>query len=203
MTFLSRIREKDGRWLWKFALRSIAIIFSIVTISLAGSAYRRLKYGENGYGFAFMRLAWLFIPVVASLLRGLACCETILTKNIIQLSFSLFWNFTSLAVTIVRGNWIHPGVDVGCDLVLFILLGSTSGISLGRIIDKYSQWYWTGGYYPPSYTVFPNGTIYYSKVPPNSCEPFSSCAAEAAAKDKWHRASIEAIVACAFALILM
>ena len=105
-----RVKEAESLWLAKFILRCICIIFAIVAIILDGVAvgkqrnYLQNLSHENGryinnyyYGLSW-GLGLVLIPLCASLL----------------------WNLANIVTRLTRTRPVHPGANVGCDLVIWL-----------------------------------------------------------------------------------
>ena len=155
------IRDHDPTFLWKILVRILAILFAVVAIGTIAWAITAIPYnsqpisdiqeeeyyaspGSFYYGYT-MLLPWILIA----------------------LSLSVIWNIVNIIVLLVRNRWIHPGANVGCDLVLWLGLGVTAGIaSVGAVSYLYYDDYY-GAYDTGSIDtgfgggIFPNGTAFY------------------------------------------
>ncbi|KAL6719862.1 hypothetical protein ACLMJK_001783 [Lecanora helva] len=104
------LHANDPTYLWKAILRTLTILFAVVGIATVAWAlnnqapyYTAVGYddGDGDYYdtyYTFTSLPWLFITF----------------------SLSIIWNLTNLAVLFSRNKAIHPGANVGCDLVLWL-----------------------------------------------------------------------------------
>ena len=185
------LHADDPTYLWKAILRAIAILFAIVgvgTIAWAlinhvargiitpsdstGDDYGGYDdYYDGGYDSYytnFATLPWTFIT----------------------LGLSILWNIANLAVLFFRNKPIHPGANVGCDLVLWLGLcatGSTAVIGALNYFDYYPGSYDDGDNPYDSYGTFsnssgtwydlPNGSLV-NKTVASGCGGFSTCAEE-------------------------
>ena len=120
------LHANDPTYLWNAIFRFLAILLSIIGIAATAWAlthqihpssdndnnnnnisntsyyddYDYYSDGDDYYGDNFYELPWTFI----------------------SLGFSTIWNITNLAVLFSRNKAIHPGANVGCDLVIWLAL---------------------------------------------------------------------------------
>lgn len=200
------IHAHDPTYIWKLFLRVLAILFAAVAIGTIAWAITAIPYngdpasdvldeayyiGPNYFYYGYtMLLPWVLIA----------------------LGLSVIWNIVNTVVLLARNRWIHPGANVGCDLVLWLGLGVTAGIaSVGAV----SYLLYEGDYYD-SYDAgsvdagfgggtFPNGTSYYNTA--NGTEVAYcgdvSCEAQSSFNALVRHAGIVVTVGCAFAWIVM
>ncbi|KAI9756774.1 MAG: hypothetical protein M1835_000707 [Candelina submexicana] len=88
----AKTREADKRWIWKLCFRAAATVFSIVGIGCTAWAVSENAHLADTTQQAF----WLV------------------------LGFSIIWNIINFIVLLARNKPIHPGANVGCDLILWI-----------------------------------------------------------------------------------
>ncbi|KAL9588153.1 MAG: hypothetical protein Q9203_003041, partial [Teloschistes exilis] len=103
-----QLYQKDRKWIWKFALRIIAIVFAWVAEGCVVSMTQRLRIsmfsGRNGYDQANMFIS-------PSLLMTLA--------------LSVLWNASNIFTTLYSFHRIPFGANLACDILLaFSLLAS-------------------------------------------------------------------------------
>lgn len=121
----------DPNFLWKYILRSLAIILALISAGLIGWSlthpviFPSTTYAYNDYYYYYywpydndiIFLPWEFIP----------------------LGLSILWNTANILVLLLRNRPIHPGANVACDLLLwlgFIVTGTF--VTLGA--DTYFGW---------------------------------------------------------------
>ena len=102
------IYADDPTYFWKLVLRILCILLSVASIGCIGWALDHhvyssdYYYGDYGYyGSDFFFLPWLLIP----------------------LGLSVVWNIANIATLLARNRPIHPGANVGCDLILWLMFG--------------------------------------------------------------------------------
>ncbi|MCJ1387276.1 hypothetical protein MMC18_000116 [Xylographa bjoerkii] len=200
-TFRAALRDGERYWAWKLALRVIAIVFALVSVGCLAWASSPVNefFSEN-----FYLIPWEFIPLGASII----------------------WNFANVVVLFVRKRPMHPGANVGMDLVLWLGLIVTS---LFAIIAAIQEVQWTAdnydsvevnslnyiqlpngtyGYVDGHYTEAPNGTEYFvtgNSSDPVACGGYDSCAQQFQIMNEHHTLGIvEAVgVAFSFAVLLL
>ena len=194
------IYAHDPTYIWKFLLRVLAILFAAVAIGTIAWA-TTFQYNDNSdndneddtdtyfYGGFTILLPWV----------------------IIALGLSVIWNIVNIVILLARNRWIHPGANVGCDLVLWLGLGVTGGMAITAAVSLWYGFDYDGGYDDTSVDLgygsgtFPNGTSYYNTA--NGTEVAYcgdvSCGAQNTYNDMLRHVGIVVIVGCAFAYIVM
>jgi len=59
----------------------------------------------------------------------------------LQLGFSLIWNIANIAVLLARKRAIHPGANVGCDLIVWCTFFPMVLFVIFAAIDTASEYY--------------------------------------------------------------
>ena len=194
------IHANDPTYIWKLLLRVLAILFAAVaigtiawaiTVNYNGNSDNDIEDDANTYfygGFTIL-LPWV----------------------IIALGLSVIWNIVNIVVLFARNRWIHPGANVGCDLVLWLGLSVTGAMATIGAVSCFYGWDYDSGYDDTSIDygfgggTFPNGTSYYNTV--NGTEVAycgdGSCEAQNTFNDLLRHVGIVVIVGCAFAYIVM
>lgn len=184
------IRENDPTYLWKAILRLLAIVLAIIGIATIGWAltHRQVPTAENrdsdyynsysysGSYFAdFLTLPWSFIT----------------------LGLSIIWNIANLAVLLSRNRPIHPGANVGCDLVLWLALIVTGTAAVFGSADYFY-------YYPGSYTSYSSyGGSSSSSSGADDCDGFDTCGErDQYVKFLQHKGTVIA-VGCAMSFVVL
>ena len=197
------IQEHDRTFIWKLLLRVLAIIFAAVAIGTIAWAITAVPYTGNAatdiveeqdyigpdyfYNGYTMLLPWILIA----------------------LGLSVIWNIVNIVTLLARNRWIHPGANVGCDLVLWLGLGITAGIAtVGAVSYLFYEDYYDGAYDEGGigYSgVFPNGTSYYTTANGTDVAYCTdvSCAAGDSFNALVRHVGIVITVGCAFAWIVM
>ena len=117
------------------------------------------------------RLVCIFFAIVAIGLAGATFkWDSGVIWLVVPLGLSIIWNTANVIVRSVRARPIHPGANVGCDLVIWIIF--TVAISLSFIAATV-----TTNYYPYSYDNYApvkghNGSVSYN---PTKCNGFDTC----------------------------
>ena len=192
------IHADDPTYLWKVILRTLALLFAFVGIgtiawalayqpipSLAPSTSSSSSY-SNDYSYDYygvydndiFLLPWSFI----------------------SLGLSVIWNIANIIVLFSRNRPIHPGANVGCDLVLwlsFAVTGSFATIGILDYLGPYPGDDFYEGYYGGGYGgTFSNGTTI-------ACEGFSNCGAETSYYNALRHKGIVIAVGCAMQFIVL
>ena len=94
-TSRAKVHEAERLWIAKFILRLLTIIIVIIAFGLAG--YNWNNEGQLYINFRESWAIWIAIP--------LAC--------------SLIWNVANIIVRLSRPRPMHPGANVGVDLVIW------------------------------------------------------------------------------------
>jgi hypothetical protein len=118
-------------WVSKLTLRCVTIVFDVIALGLAGS----------GLGFGFLMIG----PPVSS--SRCFCPSVPKLRLILQALVSLCWCVAELICIVKRGGHrgIHPGANVGMDLVLWLGLMACT-IMYGLFGPIYSYSYSRNGY---------------------------------------------------------
>ncbi len=118
---------------------------------------------------------------------------------VFQLGLSLLWNITNIAVLLARKRAIHPGANVGCDLILWLAL-----IALGVFLtfeavmtidvaqwngDNNSSQSTTYGYYANGTTT----TYTYDKPACNGYNDYSCAATDNTIRQQKRRGAVEVV----------
>lgn len=126
------LRDEDPTYLWKTVLRLLAIllgIVGIVTLAWAITFKGHSDNDESSYYYSFVYLPW----------------------DLITLGLSMIWNIANIVVLLARkGRGMHPGANVGCDLVLwlgFIVTGTFAVLGAMNWLET-----WGGGEYYYEYS---------------------------------------------------
>ena len=198
------IHANDPTYLWKLLLRVLAILFAAVAIGTIAWAITVQYNGDNDDDTGddigddgdtyFYNGFTILLPWV-----------------IIALGLSVIWNTVNVVVLLARNRWIHPGANVGCDLLLWLGLGITGGMANTGAVSLWYGFDYDGGYDDGSVDLgygggtFPNGTSYYNTA--NGTEVAycgdGSCGAQNTFNDLLQHVGIVVIVGCAFAYIVM
>ena len=118
----------DPKLLWKYILRSLAIILALISASLIGwSLTHHVVFPTTTYAYDnsyywpndndIFLLPWEFIP----------------------LGLSILWNTANILVLLIRNRPIHPGANVACDLLLWLGFIVTSTFA---ILDAETYFWW-------------------------------------------------------------
>ncbi|KAK4697276.1 hypothetical protein P7C71_g763, partial [Lecanoromycetidae sp. Uapishka_2] len=176
----------DPTFLWKLILRISAIPLALIGIGTVACALVTHPIPalapSTGSTFSFdfqdfVTLPWSFIP----------------------LSLSILWNVANVAILLSKNRPVHPGMNVGCDLVLWLFLGVTGTFAtfgaaqyIDNSIEGYDDFTDNGG------GTYPNGIAL-------DCGSFSSCDAETTyANALQHKGIVITVgVAMEFALVLI
>ncbi|MCJ1382659.1 hypothetical protein MMC17_005772 [Xylographa soralifera] len=198
-TFRAALHDGERYWAWKFALRVIAIIFALVAVGTLAWASTPRNMSFNEY---FYLTPWEFFP----------------------LGISIIWNVANNITLFVRKRPVHPGANVGMDLVLWLGLIVTSSLA---IVSATQELQWlpddydydmtnslnyiqlpngTYGYVDGHYTEAPNGTEYFvtgNSSDPVACSAYESCAQEYRIGSRHHKLGIVLAVGVAFSFAVM
>ena len=176
------LREADLTFTWKLVVRICAIVMAVIAIGLlawaeahnvtsdldsqvANSPAYEGGYAQENWGDGDdLLLPWNFIP----------------------LGLSIIWNIANIGVWFTpsrSGRGMHPGANVGCDLILWLILILTGTFASFADNDYLSPWNeynldYNGETFSNGthFTYAPNGT---EVIDPNQCAPFISCNAAA------------------------
>jgi len=199
-SFRAALHDGERYWAWKLALRVTSIVFALISVGCIAWALSPV----NEFSDYFYVIPWELIP----------------------LGISIIWNVANIIVLFVRKRPIHPGANVGMDLVLWLGLIVTSLFAIIAVIEEV-QWTadnydssevnslnyiqlpnGTYGYIDGHYAEAPNGTEYFvtgNSSDPIACGGYDSCAEQYQVVNAHHRLGIvEAIgVAFGFAVLLL
>lgn len=198
----------DRTYLWKFLLRVLAILFAGVAIGTIAWA-TTVRYNDNNNNGNVVTDSDGDTYLDDDYTDFYSTFTILLPWVIIALGLSFIWNIINIIILLARNRWIHPGANVGCDLVLWLVLGISGGIAAtgaGSYL-LYGWEYDDGGYDDNSggYLTYPNGTNYY--VPTNGTDGGNcgdaSCGNNNNNNNIFQHASIVVIIGCAFAYIVM
>lgn len=178
----------DPTFLWKLILRLFAILLALIGIGTLAWAFAvriisptlssnpsddTYNSYDNDYddsGFEdFVFLPWSFIP----------------------LSLSVIWNVANIATSLSRNRPIHPGANVGCDLVLWLLFAVTGSFATIGALNYIGNY--VGGYDDDDSSygeTYPNGTAI-------ACGGFTSCSAQTTYAKALEHKGIVIAVGCA------
>ena len=196
----------DPKFLWKYILRSLAIVLAIISIGLIGwsvahqddilieiyDIYYYEYYGYYYWSYSISLLPWEFIT----------------------LGLSVIWNVTNILVLLVRNKPIHPGANVACDLLLWLGLIVTGAFATAGAVPYFS-WYrrdydsfnedtlsrrYANG---PTYDILPSGTLsnttassYSISSSSTLCVGFTDCAS-------WRREGVITAVGAVISFIVL
>ncbi|KAL9087503.1 MAG: hypothetical protein Q9165_006614 [Trypethelium subeluteriae] len=185
-TYREKLSSGEKLWPWKFGLRVILLIVTIVGIGCLAWAVSHSPQFDD-YNFSeddSWALPW----------------------GLITLPCSFIWGVVCIMVLLIRTRPIHPGSAVGVDLVLWLALIVTT--LFAAVSASSISGFGTGGYIQDvepdggEYYQAPNGTWVYnatssyydsyygssSNTTQRECDPdFSSCAAQDAYVNQlWH-----------------
>lgn len=198
----------DPKFLWKYILRSLAIILAIISLGLIGwSLAHQVVFPNNIYAnFDYAYDDWPYDSDFLSL-----------PWEFITLGLSIIWNVANILVLLIRNKPIHPGANVACDLLLWLGLTVTGTFAtLGA--ETYFWWYPadyanynqpsidTGSYDSSSpYYIFPNGTTGTTSPSSNPCSGsgFTSCTAQNAYNSALKRKGVTIAVGAAIGFVVL
>lgn len=172
--------SQDPKFLWKYILRSLAIVLAIISIGLIGWSITHQVFVDNIYDIDdYGYYHWFYTDI------------WFLPWEFITLGLSIIWNFINILVLLIRNRPIHPGANVACDLLLWLGLIATGTLATAGA----ERYFW---FYPDDYDIlyedsltqtYANGSTYSilpdgavgnptSTFSPTStlCEGFTSCA---------------------------
>ncbi|KAF2094102.1 hypothetical protein NA57DRAFT_60746 [Rhizodiscina lignyota] len=175
--YRAQLASHDRHWAWKLGLRLLLILIDLVVVGLVGwaTADGLKQYGDIYDIWDSDVIPWDFIPVGASLI----------------------WCAIVVLIHLLRKIPVHPGVEVGLDLILwlaFAILAAFTFVAAVEVVG-YKNSYSIDGFGSDSgyYTTAANGTQVY--VTPNNrddCPRFDSCADESSFLDSvTHRGVVE------------
>lgn len=176
----------DTTFLWKAILRLLSIIFALVGVGTIGWAvanrihgsYKDDDYDDNYSGFSSYYYGSDFYGIGA------------LPFTLIPLALSILWNIANLTILFARNKPIHPGANVGCDLVLWLGLLVT-GIFETFAALGYSWWS------EPSYAYSS------STIDDDPCDPFKSCDAQTEYYDAMMQKGAVVVVGAAMSYLVL
>ncbi|MCJ1479509.1 hypothetical protein MMC13_008195 [Lambiella insularis] len=199
-TFRAALHDGERYWAWKLALRVITIVLALVSIGLlawASSPYNQV------FSYEFWLVVWEFIP----------------------LGISIIWNVANIIVLLVRKRPMHPGTDVGVDLLLWLALIAASIFAMFAAISELQWQYLDYDYSEPTnefnYVQLPNGTYGYvdghyvqalngssyyvtgNSSDPIACDGFASCAEENQLFNQHHNLGVIELVGAIFSCIIV
>ncbi|KAJ4351173.1 uncharacterized protein N0V89_006512 [Didymosphaeria variabile] len=207
------LEEGDAHWKWKIGFRTISIIVGLIGI---GCAAWFTAHFVTGYSNAYSYSYYYFDDI------------DLLPWTLITFALSVVWSVACVIVFFARhlNAPMHPGAQVGCDLILWIGLAVTGTFAVFGTMDVGS--FGTSGtldYYSSSsgdYTQASNGTWVWTTSPSSSsyyssstrsCESgsgtFSTCAQQDAYVNAlWHaktqRYNIDlTVTVCQFIALVM
>lgn len=203
------LREADPTFTWKLVLRSTAIIFAAIAIGLVAWAQLHTVVPNlvpaddpnNGINGDDIGSSGNF--------AALGDFETYnqdnyeLSWEYISLGLSMLWNFANIGVWFTpsrAGRGMHPGANVGCDLVLWLILiftGVIASFDADMYISQFGE-YLLG--YSSVEQTFNNDTLV---TGPTQCAPFVSCDALAAYGNGLRHKGIVIAAGLAFTFIVM
>lgn len=137
-------------WQWKLGLRSILLLFAIISVALLGYVIGSVR--GNSYEY---------VEIYAGVF-SLAC-----------LGWCIIWAFINIPYLLIRKKTVHPGWNVGADLIGFIALSIAAGsaITYGVLAVADPSVFWEGGgsssYCSYSYDSSSYGCDYSSRDTPN------------------------------------
>lgn len=204
------IYAEDPKFLWKYVLRSLAIILAIISIGLIGWSLAHQVVSPNNniydnyaYAYAYAYYDWSYSNDI-----------WFLPWEFITLGLSITWNLANILVLLIRNRPIHPGANVACDLLLWLGLIVTGTFATVGAEDYF--WWHTNEYENEgnlatesygngsSYFIFPNGTVSNTSTPSSSlCEGFTSCAAQDSYNSAVNRKGVIIAVGAAMSFIVL
>ena len=201
----------DRFFLWKAILRFLAILCALVGVATIGwaLAHRLIPEGSNidpndtedyyydgGFGddpYDFVTLPWSFIG----------------------LGLSILWNAANLIVLAFRNRPIHPGANVGCDLILWLGLIVTGLAAVSGALNYFAYYpgeYDNGNNSGDSYGTFSNSSGTWYTLPDGSlanqtiahdCGGFSTCATQQQFESSIRHKGVIIVVGAAMNFILV
>ena len=172
------IYSQDPKFLWKYILRSLAIVLAIISIGLIGWSITHQVFVDDIYDtYDYGYYYWSYNDI------------WVLPWEFITLGLSIIWNITNILVLLIRNSPIHPGANVACDLLLwlgFIATGTLATADAERYFwfypgdydmfteDTLTQTYANGS----TYSILPDGALGNPTSTSTLCEAFTSCAAQ-------------------------
>lgn len=105
-TSRARVRDAERLWIAKFILRITTLVVGLIAIGCT---------------------AWAFDGPISSYLEE---NRWLLPWQFISLGISVIWNIANIIVRLSRPRPMHPGANVGVDLVLWLSLISTGLLAL-------------------------------------------------------------------------
>ncbi|KAL9107075.1 MAG: hypothetical protein Q9187_008477 [Circinaria calcarea] len=122
-----RVRDAERLWLAKFILRIITLLLGLLAIGCTAWAF---DSSTGRYVGSFRR----------STRRYLEASRWLLLWQFITLGISVVWNIANLIVRLSRPRPLHPGANVGMDLILWLGLIATGLLALfAGLGNLYSQ----------------------------------------------------------------
>ena len=113
-------------YLWKLILRIFSIPLSLAAIGCIAWALNNHNYYDSySYSFYFYGSDFVFLPWI-----------------LIPLGLSVIWNAANIGTLLLRNRPIHPGANVGCDLLLWLLFAvAGSFAAIGGAKYLYEDYY--------------------------------------------------------------
>lgn len=182
------LRESHRHYAWKMGLRALLVAVDIALIAMVAWVLDEVS-GSSGGFFDYWD-------------------DWILAFDYIPIGCSFIFCLIVIAYQMLRKRPVHPGWDVGVDLIIWLMFAVMGGFTITVSISYFDGYY--GDSYDTSnignssgyYITAANGTQVW--VPPNSdnqCAAFTSCAEQQAFYDSiQHRGNVEMAI---FALMML
>ncbi|KAF9739164.1 hypothetical protein PMIN06_002277 [Paraphaeosphaeria minitans] len=172
------LQEGDAHWKWKVGFRAISIIVGLIGIGCAAWITARYINSNNGYSSSSSSYYYYYFD------------DFLIPYTLVTFVLSVLWSAACvIAFFASRPNGpIHPGAQVGCDLLLWLGFAVTGAFAVVGTLsvyysgsDDYSSssgeytqasngtWVWTSSSYSSSYSSSSRSCESYSSSSPSSC----------------------------------
>ena len=205
--------EADPKVLWKLILRTSSVILAAIAIGLIAWAEIHVVIPildpnniDNGTPDSLFYESQLGGPLYGN------SDDLALPWEYISLGLSIAWSLTNIGVWFTpsrSGRGVHPGANVGCDLILWIILLLTGIFASAAAASYISSFGVEQGDYYDTDAVLSNGTHVTTLqngtevLDPNQCAPFLNCGDVSAYNTAIYHKGVVIAVGVAFTFIVM